>query len=118
MMLGPNTGLGHTSQIVMIESQITYISGALRHMRSVGVATLEVRADAQAAYNAEVQERLQPTVWNSGGCRSWYLDRNGRNSTLWPGSTWSFRNRTRHFRPADYVQRFAPLGTFAASRAS
>ncbi|HXA28547.1 MAG TPA: NAD(P)/FAD-dependent oxidoreductase [Candidatus Angelobacter sp.] len=104
MMLGPNTGLGHTSQVVMIESQIAYVSGALRHMRNRGVAALDVRPDSQRAYNEELQQRLQGTVWNSGGCRSWYLDRNGRNSTLWPGSTWSFRTRTRRFRPEDYTQ--------------
>jgi cation diffusion facilitator CzcD-associated flavoprotein CzcO len=108
IMLGPNTGLGHTSQVVMIESQIAYIAGALRHMSAHGVATFEVRPDAQSRYNDEVQSRLQGTVWNSGGCRSWYLDRNGRNSTLWPGSTWSFRTRTRRFQAEDYVLR-APV---------
>jgi cation diffusion facilitator CzcD-associated flavoprotein CzcO len=102
MMLGPNTGLGHTSQIVMIEGQIQYIAGALRTMQSRGAAVLEALPAAQAAFNDEVQRRLQPTVWNSGGCRSWYLDRNGRNSTLWPGSTWSFRTRTRRFDPAAF----------------
>ncbi|HEV7679773.1 MAG TPA: NAD(P)/FAD-dependent oxidoreductase [Candidatus Dormibacteraeota bacterium] len=102
MMLGPNTGLGHTSQIVMIEGQIKYIAGALGTMRSRGAAVLEALPFAQAAFNDEVQRRLQPTVWNSGGCRSWYLDRNGRNSTLWPGSTWSFRNRTRRFDPGSF----------------
>jgi cation diffusion facilitator CzcD-associated flavoprotein CzcO len=103
LMLGPNTGLGHTSQVFMIESQINHVAGALRHLRDRGLATIEVRREAQEAYNAELQRRLQGTVWNAGGCRSWYLDRNGRNSTLWPGSTWSFRTRTRHFRPEDYV---------------
>jgi hypothetical protein len=86
----------------MIESQIAYVAGALRHMRRNGVATLEVRPDVQSAYNDEVQQRLQGTVWNSGGCRSWYLDRNGRNSTIWPGSTWSFRSRSRRFNPAAF----------------
>jgi cation diffusion facilitator CzcD-associated flavoprotein CzcO len=103
MMLGPNTGLGHTSQVVMIEAQIAYVAAALRHMRRNDVATLEVRPDVQSAYNDEVQQRLQGTVWNSGGCRSWYLDRNGRNSTIWPGSTWSFRTRSRRFRAEDFV---------------
>jgi cation diffusion facilitator CzcD-associated flavoprotein CzcO len=102
LMLGPNTGLGHTSQIVMIEGQIQYIAGALRTMQSRGATVLEARPEAQATFNDEVQRRLQPTVWNTGGCRSWYLDRNGRNSTLWPGSTWSFRTRTRRFDPAAF----------------
>ena len=126
LMLGPNTGLGHTSQVFMIESQITYVAGALRHMRAAGLGEIEVRPQVQAAYNAEVQQRLQGTVWNSGGCRSWYLYRNGRNSTLWPGFTWAFRQRTRHFRAGDYLLRprrstgllGQRTGTSAASPAS
>jgi cation diffusion facilitator CzcD-associated flavoprotein CzcO len=105
MMLGPNTGLGHTSQVFMIESQIKYVGEALRHLRRNAIGALEVRPEVQRAFNDEVQQRLVGTVWNSGGCRSWYIDRNGRNSALWPGGTWSFRTRTRHFRPDDYVVR-------------
>jgi cation diffusion facilitator CzcD-associated flavoprotein CzcO len=105
MMLGPNTGLGHTSQVFMIESQIKYVGEALRHLRSNAIGALEVRPEVQRAFNDEVQQRLVGTVWNSGGCRSWYIDRNGRNSALWPGGTWNFRTRTRHFRPDDYVVR-------------
>jgi len=30
-------------------------------------------------------------VWTTGGCASWYLDDQGRNTTLWPGSTWRFQ---------------------------
>jgi cyclohexanone monooxygenase len=40
---------------------------------------------------------MQPTVWNTGGCASWYLDEHGRNTTLWPGSTFGFRRLLSHF---------------------
>jgi len=103
LLLGPNTGLGHTSVVLMIESQVDYVLDALRTMQSGCAAAVEVRAEAQAAFNAEVQQRMRGTVWTSGGCASWYIDSTGRNSTLWPASTWSFRLRTRRFDPAHYV---------------
>jgi hypothetical protein len=38
------------------------------------------------------------------GCSSWYLDAAGRNLTLWPGFTFTFRRRTKRFRPRDFVR--------------
>jgi hypothetical protein len=64
-----------------------------------------VRREVQDSYNQELQERLRDTVWSTGGCASWYLDDTGRNTTLWPGSTWPFRRRTRRFDPACYTLR-------------
>ena len=103
ILLGPNTGLGHTSVVLMAESQVSYVLDALRTMRERRAAAVEVRAEAQAAYNAGVQSRMSGTVWNSGGCKSWYIDATGKNSTIWPGTTWSFRRRTRRFDPEHYV---------------
>ena len=103
MLLGPNTGLGHTSVVLMIESQVSYILDCMRVMQSRGAATVEVRADAVAAFNDDVQRHLKGTVWNTGGCASWYIDANGRNTTIWPGSTWRFRLRTRKFDAENYV---------------
>ena len=54
-----------------------------------------MRPAVQEAFNEEVQRRLRGTVWNAGGCRSYYLDRNGRNSTIYPGSTLELRRRMR-----------------------
>jgi len=96
-LYGPNLNLGHSSIVYMLESQIDYALDALRTMRLRGAAEFEVRAGAQAAYNEELQARLEQTVWNTGGCGSWYLDRNGRNSIQWPGFTFEYRRRTRRF---------------------
>jgi hypothetical protein len=101
-LLGPNTGLGHTSVVLMIEHQIEHVLGALRHLRERGARTLEPRADAQAAFLADVDARMRNTVWTTGGCSSWYLDRTGRNSTLWPGTTLSFKRRVTRFDPSEY----------------
>jgi cation diffusion facilitator CzcD-associated flavoprotein CzcO len=97
MLLGPNTTLGHSSQTVMIEAQITYVLDALRQMDARGLASVEVRAQAQAEYNEVLDERLDGTVWNAGGCRSWYLDSKGRNPSIWPTFTSRFEKLTRRF---------------------
>jgi cation diffusion facilitator CzcD-associated flavoprotein CzcO len=108
LLVGPNTGLGHTSMVFMIESQVAYVIDALAHMGATAATTLEVRPEAQDRYNERLQHRLARTVWNRGGCRSWYLDANGRNTSLWPGSTWTFRRRTRRFDPWAYQTEVAP----------
>jgi len=101
-LVGPNTGLGHTSIVFIIESQIAYVLDALRTMHRSGARTLEVRPEAQSAYNAELDRMTEGTVWVRGGCTSYYIDRNGHNSALWPTYTWPFRQRTRQFDAAAY----------------
>jgi cation diffusion facilitator CzcD-associated flavoprotein CzcO len=103
ILLGPNTGLGHTSVVYMIEAQIEHVMKALDYMKRHGVATLEPRAEAQAAYVAEIDRRMGGTVWVTGGCASWYLDRTGRNSTIWPDFTWRFRRRVARLDPSEYL---------------
>jgi cation diffusion facilitator CzcD-associated flavoprotein CzcO len=103
ILLGPNTGLGHTSVVYMIEAQIEFLVNALGYMGRHGVASIEPRAEAQAAYVREVERRMDGTVWTSGGCASWYLDRTGRNSTIWPDFTWRFRRRVARLDPTEYV---------------
>jgi cation diffusion facilitator CzcD-associated flavoprotein CzcO len=105
VLQGPNTGLGHTSVVLMIEAQVEHVVNALRHMQAHRLAAVEPRPEAQAAFVAAVDRRMARTVWITGGCRSWYLDETGRNSTLWPGSVGAFRRRVEPFRPEEYHQR-------------
>jgi cation diffusion facilitator CzcD-associated flavoprotein CzcO len=100
-LTGANTGLGHSSMLFMIESQLTYIIDGIGKSQAAG-GQFEVRPEVAAAYNAELQRKLPKTVWGSG-CSSWYLDTEGRNLTLWPGFTFDFRRRTREFRVADFI---------------
>jgi cation diffusion facilitator CzcD-associated flavoprotein CzcO len=109
ILQGPGTGLGHTSVLIMIEAQIEHLVDAVRQMRARNLAAVEPRAEAQAAYVAALDRAMEGTVWTTGGCRSWYLDATGRNSTLWPGYTWQFRRRVRRFNPAEYLLR--PAGS-------
>jgi cation diffusion facilitator CzcD-associated flavoprotein CzcO len=104
-LLGPNTGLGHTSVVIMVEAQIAHVIECLRAMDEHRMDTIEVRPEVHAAYNDEVQARMRATVWTAGGCQSWYIDRNGLNTTIWPGFTWRFRERSARFDPDDYVLR-------------
>jgi cyclohexanone monooxygenase len=102
-IVGPNTGLGHSSMVFIIESQIAYIRSALQQMGERGLATVEVTREAQDAWNADVQRRMKRTVWSTGGCASWYLDAHGRNTTLWPRTTFAFRGLLRDFDLDQYV---------------
>jgi cation diffusion facilitator CzcD-associated flavoprotein CzcO len=118
-LVGPNTGLGHTSIVFMIESQIAYVLDALQTVRRRGAVTLEVRADAQSAYNDELDRMTNDTVWVTGGCTSYYIDRNGHNSALWPTFTWPFRRRLREFDAAAYTLGSpAPAAAGARERAA
>jgi cation diffusion facilitator CzcD-associated flavoprotein CzcO len=97
LLVGPNTGLGHSSMIFMIESQIAYLADALATMRRRGVRSLEVRTEVQQDYARMLRRRHSRTIWSTGGCASWYLDKHGDNSTLWPGFSYEFRQITRKF---------------------
>ncbi|MFJ2649095.1 flavin-containing monooxygenase [Streptomyces sp. NPDC087420] len=117
MITGPNTGLGNSSMILMIEAQLNYLADYLRQLGRLrqlggggggggglggGRVALDARVSAVGAWNRRVQERMTRTVWNTGGCTSWYLDANGRNTTIWPGTTREFRRETRAVDLAEY----------------
>lgn len=102
LMYGPNTNLAHSSIVYMLESQARYVADAVRTLERLHLAAVDVRADLLEQEDAELQRRLEGTVWNSGGCTSWYFDRTGRNSAMWPTFTWRYRNLVRRFDPESY----------------
>ncbi len=85
----------------VIEAQLQYIIDCLHTMKRWGLLAVEVRPDREETFNRELQRRMRRTIWTSG-CASWYLDASGRNTTLWPGFTFEFWRRTRHFDPQHY----------------
>ncbi|MFD4047110.1 flavin-containing monooxygenase [Streptomyces sp. NPDC058611] len=107
-IIGPNTGLGNSSMILMIESQLNYMADYLRQLALLdgsslgGKVALAARPSAVNTWNRHVQARMERTVWNTGGCTSWYLDAQGRNTTVWPGTTGEFRKETRTVDLAEY----------------
>lgn len=101
MLYGPNTNLGHSSIIYMLESQIHYVLECLRVMREKSLPSLEVRADIQASFNASLQKQIRNTVWEKG-CTSWYKTDAGKNTNNWPGFTFRYRAYTREINLNDY----------------
>jgi cation diffusion facilitator CzcD-associated flavoprotein CzcO len=101
LLVGPNTGLAHSSMIFMIERQVDYVLQAMRLASRTHAQAVEVREDVQDRYVSRLQSRLQDSVWASG-CQSWYLDENGRNIAIWPSFTTAYWLRTRRLNPADF----------------
>ena len=109
MIVGPNTGLGHSSMVLMIESQVKYILGALRLMRHQDLKSVDVSAEKLRTYNHDLDKKLRKMVWAKGGCVSWYQTVAGRNVTLWPRSTFAFRAMLRAFDTSSYHCEPLPL---------
>lgn len=92
LTLGPNLGIGHNSAFIVIEAQIQYIMDTLHRMQHENITRIDVKLDQQHRYNLKIQQELQSTVWNTGGCTSYYLDQNGRNSVGFPWHTLKMRS--------------------------
>ena len=111
-LLGPNTGLGHTSVVFMIEAQVRYVAQAIAEVDRYDAQALAPTRSAQDRDNAELQAELGHTVWNTGGCRSWYMDEHGVNRALWSGMTWEYWRDMRKLKPSEY--QFFGVGRKAA----
>jgi cation diffusion facilitator CzcD-associated flavoprotein CzcO len=105
VLMGPNTGPGHTSVLVFTEAQIEHVLQAIRHIRERGLRSVEVRQDVQDRYNEGIQRRMPRMVWHT--CQSWYLSPDGSNHSLYPGFAAEYALRARRFRERDYrIERF------------
>jgi cation diffusion facilitator CzcD-associated flavoprotein CzcO len=101
ILMGPNTGPGHTSVLVYTEAQIRYALQAIRKLKEEGLRWLDVRRDVQDRYNAGIQKRMKHMAWSSG-CNSWYLSADGSNHSLFPGYASEYVLRARRFQPSEY----------------
>jgi len=103
ILLGPNTGLGHNSVVLMIEAQVRYVLKCLKLMRQRNISAMEVRSESQQHFAANLRDHMARTVWQSGGCRSWYQDTHtGENTTLWPGSVIQYFRAMRSVSASEY----------------
>lgn len=102
-MLGPNSGLGHSSMITVMENQMNYITSYLDLLEKSGAAYLDLKPEIQQSYNRRIQELFTGTVWASG-CKSWYLNARGKNTTLYPRLLESFRRTTAQVMAHEYEQ--------------
>ncbi|MFN3585979.1 MAG: flavin-containing monooxygenase [Moraxellaceae bacterium] len=94
LTFGPNSGPGHNSALVYMESQIDYAVTAIVGLLEKGLRFLDVKPEVQARYNRDIQARLARTNWNSG-CKSWYLTADGYNATMYPGFATQYARQMR-----------------------
>ncbi|MGE8148179.1 flavin-containing monooxygenase [Pseudomonas frederiksbergensis] len=103
IVTGPNTGIGHTSALFIIESQMNYILGCIRMLKERGLHSIEVRPEAERTYTEMIHREMQRTVWKSGGCHSWYQSKSGHVIAMFPGFSFSYHRLTRTLKPADHI---------------
>ncbi len=87
---GPNTNLGGSSIIAMMEAQAGWIAQVARRIADTDHRAFEVRADVAAAYDREMQGRLGDSVWAQ--CENWYTQ-DGKITTNWPGQVSEYQQR-------------------------
>jgi cation diffusion facilitator CzcD-associated flavoprotein CzcO len=103
IVTGPNTGIGHTSAIFLIESQMRYIGQAIAAVLNREGTAIEVSPDAEARYTDKIHSEMDRTVWKNGGCQSWYQSKDGHVIAMFPGFSFTFRRLAAAFRPDDHV---------------
>lgn len=111
LMMGPNSGGGSQSILFVIEAQARYIAECVRLMRTAGATRIEVRERVQHEFNERIHARLARSVWNTGGCDSWFLDNSGTNRQAWPGSSANYWRLTRRPRRTWFDLRCTPQST-------
>lgn len=108
-LVGPNSGVGHTSILLMIEWQVKYMVQAVARAKADGIASYDLRPDVMAQWVRDIDALSKGTVWLSGGCASYYVDATGRNSSTWPTYTWKLRDRLATFDASRYRAQRAPV---------
>ncbi|MFT3925256.1 MAG: NAD(P)/FAD-dependent oxidoreductase [Myxococcales bacterium] len=102
IVTGPNTGIGHASALFIIESQMNYIMQSIRSAREQGALSVEVLPAAEAVYTTMVHREMQRTVWQSGGCQSWYKSKSGHVVAMFPGFSFTYRRLSQRFKREDH----------------
>jgi hypothetical protein len=89
----------------MIESQINYVAETFLFMDKHSLRSIDIKADVFTKFNKKLQSKLQKTVWQKGGCHSWYQDAKGNNTTIWPNFTWVYILSLKNFDYKNYILR-------------
>ncbi len=108
LLHGPNTALGHTSGVYILEAQAEHAISGILYATRKKKPIIEPTQKAQDRFTSWIKRRSKGTVWTSGGCESWYLDNSGQNSSLWPSFTFSYRMRASKIRRKEYHLRDTP----------
>jgi cation diffusion facilitator CzcD-associated flavoprotein CzcO len=107
LLLGPNSGLGHNSVILMIEAQVDYVLKSMALLARHRSHWMEPLPEAARRFNDRLQQGLARTVFD-GGCNAWYTDEQDRNFTLWPHSTPHYILSLRQPQAAEFLLTPAP----------
>lgn len=102
IVTGPNTGIGHTSAIVVIEAQLNYIIKAINEVQQRGMSSIEITAQAEERYTRFIHHEMKKTVWHKGGCNSWYKSKSGKVIAMFPGFSFTYRKCAGNFREDDH----------------
>jgi cation diffusion facilitator CzcD-associated flavoprotein CzcO len=103
VVTGPNTGIGHTSAIFVIEAQMNYIMKSIDALKQAGKQAIEVKPEAEANYTQMIHEEMKQTVWKSGGCNSWYQSKSGHVIAMFPGFSFTYRQMANRFKPQHHL---------------
>ncbi len=103
IVTGPNTGIGHTSALFLIESQMSYIMNCIENLKKRNKQVIEVTADAEEKYTTHIHQEMTRTVWATGGCNSWYKSKSGKVIAMFPGFSFTYRRWANNFKPADHL---------------
>lgn len=102
MVIGPNTGIGHTSAIFIIESQMNYIMKAIEATLKQGSKAIEVTEKAEDKYTTMIHKEMKKTVWQTGGCNSWYKNKSGHIVAMYPGFSFVYYLKANYFKAKDH----------------
>ena len=103
VVTGPNTGIGHTSAIFVIEAQMNYIMKSIKSVLTKKCNSIEVTANAEADYTHMIHSEMEKTVWKAGGCHSWYQSKSGHVTAMFPGFSFTYRHMANEFKPEHHI---------------
>lgn len=102
VVTGPNTGIGHTSAIFIIEAQMHYILKSINAVDKQQKQFIEVTQEAEDRYTENIHKEMEKTVWQSGGCNSWYKSKSGHVIAMFPGFSFTYLKLAKNFKLKDH----------------
>lgn len=103
IVTGPNTGIGHTSAIFIIEAQMHYILKSIKAVEKQQKQSIEVLQEAETRYTENIHKEMERTVWKSGGCNSWYQSKSGHVIAMFPGFSFTYLRMAKNFKLKDHI---------------
>lgn len=107
---GPNATSGASSTLLFAEAQGRYIADAVVTMAREGIEVVDVRPEVERRWTRRIRRRSARTVYEQGGCASYYQSDDGINVVMWPANSAEYQLRTRRFRLAPFRTLRGPHG--------